>query len=33
MSYEIVISARHLGKEYGREASRVVALKLSLIHI
>src|SRR5712691_8961117 len=27
MSHEVVISARHLGKEYGREASRVVALK------
>src|ERR671922_1761036 len=27
MSHEVVISARHLGKEYGREAARVVALK------
>ena len=27
MSHEVVISARHLDKEYGREASRVVALK------
>ena len=27
MSHEVVISARHLGKEYVREASRVVALK------
>jgi putative ABC transport system ATP-binding protein len=27
MSHEVVISARHLGKEHGREAARVVALK------
>src|SRR5262249_32251170 len=27
MSHAVVISARQLGKEYGREASRVVALK------